>query len=84
MSDIGFYVNRARQAYSRVSAISDALAKNPADMALRASLVSARRLAARADADALDMSREKHIDVVRELCPNLGDGVRDQAAAASA
>jgi hypothetical protein len=65
MSDIGFYINRARQAYSRVSAITEELAKNPADMALRASLTSAERLAARADADALDVSREKHIDVVR-------------------
>ncbi len=65
MSDIGFYVSRARQAYSRVSAISEELAKNPSDMALRASLASAERLAARADIDALDMSREKHIDVVR-------------------
>lgn len=65
MSDVAFYVNRARQVYSRIAALSEELARNPSDAALRASLASAEKFAARVETDALDAAREKHIDVVR-------------------
>lgn len=65
MSDVAFYVNRARQIHGRIAALSEELAKNPGDTVLRASLVSATKMAARVEEDALDAAREKHIDVVR-------------------
>lgn len=65
MSDIVSYVDKARRANNQVAVISEALMKAPDDRGLRVSLASAQKLAARAEADAMDAAQEKHIDVVR-------------------